>query len=78
MGYWVIAQVWWNPISLSVPTITLMISFLITAFFLAAGTKLFAECAMQFLLNGPSLSTPVDFSKRNLVGIGHSIGGVAV
>lgn len=44
----------------------------------AAGTKLFAECAMQFLLNGPTLSTPVDFSKRNLVGIGHSIGGVAV
>ena len=44
---------------------------------LAAGTKLFAECAMQFLLSGPTHNTPVDFSKRNLVGIGHSLGGVA-
>ena len=43
-----------------------------------AGTKLFATCVMQFLLNGPTLSTPVDFSKRNLVGIGHSFGGVSV
>jgi len=44
----------------------------------AVGSKLFAECAMQFLLSGPTHSTPVDFSKRNLVGIGHSVGGIAV
>lgn len=43
-----------------------------------AGTKLFAECATQFLLSGPTFHTPVDFSKRNLVGIGHSVGGVSV
>lgn len=52
--------------------------FLDRGAFLVAGTKLFAECAMQFLLSGPTLNTPVDFSKRNLVGIGHSAGGVAV
>lgn len=39
---------------------------------------MFAECAMQFLLSGPTHSTPVDFSERNLVGIGHSVGGIAV
>jgi len=32
---------------------------------------------MQFLLSGPTHSTPVDFSNRNLVGIGHSLGGVS-
>ena len=46
--------------------------------FLAAATKLFAECAMQFLLSGPTHSTPVDFSKRNLIGIGHSFGGTSL
>ncbi|KAF9653902.1 hypothetical protein BDM02DRAFT_3216155 [Thelephora ganbajun] len=30
-----------------------------------------------FLLTGPTHSTPVDFSKRNLIGIGHSLGGVS-
>ena len=38
---------------------------------------MFAECAMRFLLSGLTHSTPVDFSKRNLVGIGHSLGGVS-
>lgn len=38
---------------------------------------MFAECAMQFLLSGPAHSTPVDFSKRTLVGVGHSLGGVS-
>ena len=38
----------------------------------------YALAAHRFLLAGPSRGAGVDFLRRNLVGIGHSLGGVAM
>ncbi|KAL4067117.1 hypothetical protein V8B97DRAFT_1977937 [Scleroderma yunnanense] len=42
------------------------------------GCEKYAEAVHRFMTSGGTLSPPVDFSTQKLVGIGHSLGGVAV
>ncbi|KAJ7062796.1 Alpha/beta hydrolase fold-1 [Mycena amicta] len=47
-------------------------------FFLNFSCERYAQGIHHFLSAGPDQGATVDFRKRNLVGIGHSLGGVAV
>ncbi|KAJ7165670.1 Alpha/beta hydrolase fold-1 [Mycena crocata] len=47
-------------------------------FFLNFSCERYAQAVHHFLSIGPDQGGCVDFSKRNLVGIGHSLGGVAI
>jgi len=78
MGYWATVQVSVMNFPYPSPVVIIYNAGPDHGFFLTAGSKLFTECAMQFLLSGPTHRIPVDFSKRNLVGIGHSLGGISV
>lgn len=42
------------------------------------GCEKYAEATHRFMLHGPTLSTPFDFQREKLVGIGHSLGGVGM
>ncbi|KAJ7196947.1 Alpha/beta hydrolase fold-1 [Mycena pura] len=47
-------------------------------FFLNFSCERYAQAIHHFLSIGPNEGAKVDFRKRNLVGIGHSLGGVAI
>ncbi|KAF8130051.1 Alpha/beta hydrolase fold-1 [Mycena galopus ATCC 62051] len=47
-------------------------------FFLNFSCERYAQAVHHFLSVGPDEGAHVDFRKRNLVGIGHSLGGVAI
>lgn len=47
-------------------------------FFLNFSCERYAQAVHHFLSAGPEEGAGVDFRKRNLVGIGHSLGGVAI
>ncbi|KAJ7499893.1 Alpha/beta hydrolase fold-1 [Mycena latifolia] len=47
-------------------------------FFLNFSCERYAQAVHHFLSVGPEEGAGVDFRKRNLVGIGHSLGGVAI
>jgi hypothetical protein len=46
--------------------------------FLIVGCERYAQAAHHFLSAGPDNGARVDFYKRNLIGIGHSLGGCAM
>ncbi|KAF8838206.1 hypothetical protein BDN67DRAFT_109238 [Paxillus ammoniavirescens] len=42
------------------------------------GCERYAEAVHRFMSSAPTLPTPVDFRDQKLIGIGHSLGGVAI
>ncbi|KIJ59413.1 hypothetical protein HYDPIDRAFT_190512 [Hydnomerulius pinastri MD-312] len=42
------------------------------------GCEKYAEAVHRFMSSGSKLSTPVDFRSQKLLGLGHSLGGVAI
>lgn len=42
------------------------------------GCEKYAEAVHRFMISGPGLSPSIDFKSQRLVGIGHSLGGVAI
>ncbi|KAF9224545.1 hypothetical protein BS17DRAFT_80578 [Gyrodon lividus] len=48
------------------------------SFYRTFGCEKYAEAVHRFMLSGPTLPTPVDFRSQKLIGIGHSLGGVAI
>ncbi|KAF9239173.1 hypothetical protein BU15DRAFT_88161 [Melanogaster broomeanus] len=48
------------------------------SFYRTFGCEKYAEAVHRFMSSGPALPIPVDFRSQKLIGIGHSLGGVAI